>query len=289
MTTNPLVLAMPGMLLVLAAATAMAAFRAPTAQPTPVRLRVTRWWRAAHDHVLLARVVVGSTAGVGVWILTGWPVLAAATAGGVVVIPLLVAGHGAHAVIERLDALSSWVRRLSDVLASGAGGLESAIASAARTPPEAIAGPVSALAVRIRTRGLESALRMFADELADPAADEVVAALILRSRAGGRGLVGVLQAKADALAAEAAARRDVEADRAKPRTDTRLVITITATVLAGLVVFAGDFLAPFGGLLGQLVMAGIVTLMAAACWWMHVLSRARRNPRLFTNSEQGVT
>lgn len=280
-TTHPLVLAAPGVLLTLAVVTAAAAFRPPTTSPIPLRLRAAQWWGAARAHAVLARGAIAAAAGIVVWIATGWPVAAAATVAGIIVIPVVLARHDAQTVIARLDALSSWVRRLADVLASGAGGLESAITSAARTSPGPIADQVSALAVRIRTRGLEPALRMFADELCDPASDEVVAALILRSRAGGRGLVDVLEAKADALAAEAAARRDVEADRAKPRTDTRLVIAITATVLVGLVLFAGEFLAPFSSLLGQLVMAAIVVLMGTAVWWMHLLSRARRNPRLF--------
>lgn len=282
MATNPLLLAAPGVLLSLAAVSAVAALHAPTVSPIPMRLWLARWWNLARRHAVSTRTVMATAAGLGVLFVTGWPVAAVATGAGVVVVPVLVARHDAQAVIERLDALGSWSRRLADVLASGAGGLESAITSAARTPPEPIAAQVSALAVRMRTRGLERALRMFADELADPAADEVVAALLLRHRAGGRGLVDVLEATADALAAEVTARRDIEADRAKPRTDTRLVITITAVVLAGLMLFADEFLAPFGTLLGQLVMAAIVVLMGAACWWMHVLSRPRRNPRLFT-------
>lgn len=281
MTTHPLVLATPGMLLALAVLSAAAAFQAPTIPPIPMRLRIARWWGVARTHVLVARGALAAVTGTVVWLVTGWPVAAAAATVGLLTVPVVLARHDAQAVIARLDALASWVRRLADVLASGAGGLEAAITSAARTPPEPIADPVSALAVRIRTRGLEPALRMFADELSDPASDEVVAALILRSRAGGRGLVDVLEAKADALAAEAAARRDVEADRAKPRTDTRLVIAITATVLVGLVLFAGEFLAPFSGLLGQLVMAAIVVLMGTAVWWMHLLSRAQRSARFF--------
>lgn len=285
MTTHPLVLAAPGALMAVALIVAVAALRGPARPPVPLRLRAARWWHAAQAHALVARGVLALGAGLAVWLATGWPVAAAATAVGVLVVPALLARHDAHAAIAKLDALSTWVRRLVDALASGAGGLESAIASAARTPPEPIADQVSALAVRIRTRGREPALRLFADELADPAADEVVAALILRSRAGGHGLVDVLEAKAEALATEAAARRDVEADRAKPRTDARLVIMITASVLAGLVLFADEFLAPFGTVLGQLVMTAIVVLMGAAVWWMHLLSRAQRNPRLFDARE----
>lgn len=275
--------AVPGVLIAAGIVCAVLALQPPPPPPAravPYRPRLRALWRALRERAVLARAAAAAAAGVVVLLVTGWPVAALAVAAGIVVGPPLLARRDAQAAIARLDALSSWVRRVADVLASGAGGLEAALATAARTPPEAIATQVSALAVRIRTRGLEPALRMFAAEVADPAADEVTAALILRTRAGGRGLVEVLDAKAEALAADAAARRDVEADRAKPRTDTRLVVTITGVVLAGLVAFARDFLEPFSGLLGQLVMAAIVALMGLACWWMHLLSTPRPQLRL---------
>jgi tight adherence protein B len=278
--------ALPGVLIAAAVWCAVVALRPPDERPRRPRPGLREMWRAARAQGALMRALVASIAGIGVWAATGWPVAAGATAAGIVVLGPLLASGDVRARIARLDALASWVRRLADVLASGAGGLEQAIASASRTPPEAIAGPVSALAVRVRTRGLEPALVLFADELGDPAADEVVAALILRTRAGGRGLVDVLDAKAEALAADAAARRDVEADRAKPRTDTRLVITITAVVLAGLVLFARDYLTPFDSLLGQLVMTAIAAVMAVACWWMHLIARPDPKPRLFRTAER---
>lgn len=284
--TEIVVRALPGVLIAAAVWCAVVAFRPPAEHPSRPRPDPREMWRTVRTRGTLVRSLVAAAAGIGVWAATGWPVAAAATAAGVVVLGPLLARGDVRTRIARLDALASWVRRLADVLASGAGGLEQAIASASRTPPEAIAGPVAALAVRVRTRGLEPALRLFADEMGDPAADEVVAALILRTRAGGRGLVDVLDAKAEALAADAAARRDVEADRAKPRTDTRLVITITAVVLAGLVLFAREYLAPFDTLLGQLVMAAVAAVMAVSCWWMYLISRPTPKSRLFRRAEQ---
>ncbi|MFC4004932.1 type II secretion system F family protein [Prauserella oleivorans] len=274
---STLAILLPGLLIGLAVACAVASVTAPTRGPRirrARRARDSRMWRRAAGAVV---------AGVAAGLLTGWPVAVVAAAAGAVALPPLLARDDARAVIDKLDALAAWVRRVADRLNSGAGGLEQAIAAAARTAPSPLADEVRALAVRVRTRGLEPALRSFADDVGDPAADEVVGALIVRARAGGRGLVGVLEGKADALAAAVGDRREVEADRAKPRTDTRIIITITATVLAGLVVLAGEFLAPFSGLLGQLVMAASVGIMALACWWMHLLSRVQRRARLFAS------
>ncbi|NKQ51985.1 pilus assembly protein TadB [Amycolatopsis sp. K13G38] len=268
-----------GILAVGAVACAVAAF-VPHGESARGSTRRELNWRVLAVRLPLRRVLVAVAAGVGVWWATSWPVAAVLATAAVIAVPILARGHDAQCVIARLDALASWARRLADVLASGAGGVEQAIASSARTAPEALATEVETLGVRLRTRGLEPALRAFAEDVGDEAADEVVLALILRARAGGRGLVDVLNGKARALEAEVVARRDIEADRAKPRTDVRAILGITAVLVAGLVVFAREFLTPFDGVLGQVVMAGIAGLLGASGWWMHLLTRTRRPARL---------
>ncbi|WP_370934592.1 type II secretion system F family protein [Amycolatopsis sp. cg13] len=237
-------------------------------------------WQRLSAMVSLRKAVVAVAAGVIVWWTTGWPVAAILSVAAVAAVPVLVGGHDEQRLIARLDALAAWVRRLADLLASGAGGLEQAIISSARTAPAPLAVEIETLVARLRTRSLEAALRGFADHVGDEAADEVVLTLILRVRAGGRGLVDILDATATAMEREAVARRDVEADRAKPRTDVRAILGITVVLLAGLFVFASDFLTPFDDVLGQLVMAGIGVLFGAAGWWMHMLTRTHRPSRL---------
>ncbi|WP_033293156.1 type II secretion system F family protein [Amycolatopsis jejuensis] len=266
-----------GVGVVVALACASAAFLPP---PTKAPERRRRNWQRLAARMSLRRTLVAFVAAAAVWWVTGWPVAAMLTAGAVIGVPILVRGRDAQRLITRLDALASWVRRLADVLASGAGGLEQAITSSARTAPAPLATKIEALATRVRTRGLEPALRAFAEDVGDEAADEVVLTLILRARAGGRGLVDILDATATALEREVVARRDIEADRAKPRTDVRAILSITAALLAGLVVFAHEFLTPFNTLLGQLVLAGIGLLLGVAGWWMYLLTSARRPARL---------
>ncbi|MGK4593954.1 type II secretion system F family protein [Amycolatopsis sp. w19] len=269
-----------GVAAVAAIACAVVAFLPPAARSTTTATGLSAGWKTFAARVPRRRLVVAVAAGGVVWWGTGWPVAIILTVAAALTVPILARGHDARRVIARLDALASWVRRLADVLASGAGGLEQAITTSARTAPEALASEIETLAVRLRTRGLEAALRAFAEDVGDEAADEVVLALILRARAGGRGLVDILDSKATALEREVVARRDIEADRAKPRTDVRAILGITALLLTGLVVFAHEFLTPFNDLLGQLVMAGIGGLLGAAGWWMHLLTRTRRPARL---------
>ncbi len=232
------------------------------------------------------RRLLAALAGAGVMLaLTGWPVAALAAAAATVVLPELVRPRGAQQMIARLDALAGWTRRLADVLASGAGGLEQAIAASARTCPRSIAPQVTALAARARTAGVEAALRRFADDVADPVADRIAASLILRARSGGPGLHTVLDNLADAITAEVTSRQQVEADRAKPRSNVRTIVILTAGVSAAMILFARGYLAPFDDAAGQGVLALIAAIFGGAFWWMHLIARPRVGARFLSNSD----
>jgi tight adherence protein B len=235
------------------------------------------------------RRLLAALAGAGVMlVLTGWPVAALATAAATVVLPELLRPRGAQQVIARLDALAGWSRRLADVLASGAGGLEQAIAASVGTCPRPIAPQVSALAARARTTGVEAALCRFADDVADPVADRIAASLILRAKSGGPGLQTVLDNLADAITAEVTSRQQVEADRARPRSNVRTIVILTAGVSAAMILFARGYLAPFDDAAGQAVLALIAAIFGGGFWWMHLIARPRVGARFLSDSD-GVT
>lgn len=233
----------------------------------------SRWSRPAWLSLRWLRLgAVALLLGAAAWWTTEWPVAGAVVAAAVIGLPQVLAPQAARGAIERAEALTTWTRRVADLLASGAGGLSQAIVRSAATAPEPLAEPVGRLAHRLRTHGTEPALRAFADELADPAVDAVVLALLLRLRAGGRGLAELLHRQAEAQSREVASRREAEADRAKPRTTVRCLIGITLAMLTGLTVFAERYLAPFSTATGQVVLAGIGMLGAGAVAWMHHLT-----------------
>ncbi len=268
----------------LAGATAAAGLLLIVAGLRPVETGLARpgrgWWRRARRagrgpaRRLLTAGGVGLLAG----LVTGWPVVGLAAAAAVAAVPRLLSAAATARQLARLEALEAWTRRLADILGSGAGGLEQAIGMSVRTCPAPIQAEVSALAARLPAWPTEAALRAFADDLSDlgsPAADMLAAALILRVRHGGRGLRPVL----DALAADVAdlirARRAVEADRAKPRTNARTLIGITAVVLAATVMFARGYLAPFGSPAGQAMLALIAAVFAGG---LVLIARISRPP-----------
>jgi tight adherence protein B len=250
----------------------------------PGALRIPRRWLAGRQ-ARRAGAAVGLTAAV--WVVTGWPV--AGVAAGLAAARPFPTGRAARArQVERLEALAAWTRRLADVLSSGAGGLERALAVTAQACPPAIAGEVRALAGRLPVEGAEGALRAFADDLSDvgsAAADLVAAALILRVRRGGRGLRPVLDALSSDLGDLVRAQREVEADRAKPRSNIRALIAITLIVLTATVVFARDYLAPFGSPPGQVALAGILAVFGLGLWLATRIGRPERPTRFLVSHE----
>ena len=206
------------------------------------------------------------------WAVTGWPIAAVATAAAIVGLPRVTGGQRtAQRLIDRLDALAAWVRRVADLLTAGIG-LEQALQASARSAPSPLADEVSRLAWRLRSGApTEAALRAFADDVADPTGDLVAAALILAANRRGRGLARTLTALATTIDEEVAMRRRVEADRATPRTTARYVTGITVISVAALVLLDRSYVAPFSSAFGQVALAVACALFAGAFWLMHRL------------------
>ncbi len=249
--------------------------RRPAAQADPrlVRRRGVLWGAAA-------------VAATGVWLASGWPVGGALAGLTVVGVPWLLAQFaGGNAAVGRLEALQEWVRRASDVLAAG-GGLEQTLIRSARTAPAPIQTEVATLAARLRARWPTSrALLAFADDLDDAAGDLVVAALLLGAELRGPGLARVLTELAGSLTDEVTMRRKVEADRAKPRANARWLLLITLAA-SGLAALNGDYLAPYGTVLGQLVLAAIAALIVGCLLWMRRLTAAAPSTRFLVDPDR---
>ena len=96
----------------------------------------------------------------------------------------------------------------------------------------------------------------FADDLDDPSADLIVAALMLNARLRGPGLREVLTALADSAREELDVRRQVEAEPAQhpAQRPGRGVRPITLIVAAGLVLFNPAYVAPY------------TSFSASSCW-----------------------
>jgi Flp pilus assembly protein TadB len=226
-------------------------------------------------------------AGVLMLLLTGWPVAALAAVGGVVFIPkVLGGGKASKRMIATSEALADWTRRLADLISSGAAGsTRDALRRSLSSAPEAIAPAVTNLVTRMGPQGVEPALRQFAREVDDPAADKIAMVLILRERNGGPGLADVLTALATDLDDRSRMVREVEAERAKPRANMRTIVVVTLVLVVAMVLFARTFLSGYSTPLGQVALLLDVALFGTALRWMRRLSDSPRAPRVLVDPD----
>lgn len=234
------------------------------------------------DLKLLAAAVA---AGLMVTVVTRWPVAGIGVALTVWASPKLFGGQNAGArELERLEALALWCESLRDTIAGNLG-LEQAIPATVEAAPARLQEPLSNLVAMLRSRvPLPEALGVFADELDDSGADLIVAALILNARLHGPGLRETLTELAANARDELEQRQVVEAGRASVHRSGRILVGVVAAFLAGLALFAGDFMAPYSTPTGQLVMVGIGGVFAAAFARLRSLSEYQR-PARFLRTE----
>ena len=207
----------------------------------------------------------------------------------VIGLPILLSAPPAATQIARLEAMEEWTRSLSGVLTVGIG-LEQALVATLRSTPAPIADEVQRLVTRLRARwDTEKALRAFADELDDATGDLIAANLILGARRRGAGLASVLEGLAESVGADVRARRQVEADRAKPRATARWVTVISASVLVVLAL-SGTYVEPYRTPVGQVLLVLLLSAYVATLIWMRRMAAGKPLPRfLATRAVAEVT
>lgn len=230
--------------------------------------------RSADSRRNLIRLGVGVAVGLLVLVVTRWLVLAVALGLLAAMADRFFGGSGEERrAIDRLDALATWTEALRDTIA-GAVGLEQAIPATAVNAAPAIKPGLNLLVDRLRIREpLPSALMRFADDLDDPSADLIVAALVLNARLRGPGLREVLSALADSAREELDVRRKVAAERRSTRRSVQVVVAITLIMAAGLVLFNPTYMKPYTSFIGQVVLAVVIGLYALGLLWLRRLAK----------------
>lgn len=174
--------------------------------------------------------------------------------------------------------MEEWTRSLAGVLGAGVG-LEQALIATLRSAPGPIRPEVGALVARLRARwDTEVALRAFADDLDDVTGDLVAANLVLAAKHRNRSLASVLEGVAESVAEDVAARRRVEAGRAKPRGSARIVTLFSLGVLLVLS-FTGDYVTPYRTPLGQVILVLLLAAYTAGLYWMRKMADGAPLPR----------
>ena len=244
-----------------------------------------RRWASARPKVERANLRLGLAIGAGVVVgaTTGWPVgavLAALAGWGA---PGLLAGaKGANVAVARIEAVAGWAEMLRDTMAAAAG-LEQAIVASAPLAPLPIRAEVATLALRLEGERLAPALRAFADDVADPTCDLVVAALVLAAEHQAQRLGELLGSLAQAARDQATMRLRVEAGRARTRTSVRVIVGATGGLVLGLAILNRGYLAPYDTPVGQLVLLLVGAVFTAAFVWLARMTRPSTTERFLTN------
>ncbi|WP_338672602.1 type II secretion system F family protein [Streptomyces sp. SCSIO 30461] len=249
------------------------------------REKGTGLWRALAELLpadwTTRRVVIALTAGAVAGALTRWPVAAVLTPVAMLTLPgLLGPDRQAARRTRRMEALALWTEMLRDTL-SAAAGLEQAVLTTADIAPAPLEPELRELAAAVRAgRSLPTALRAFADEMDDPLADVVVAALVMAAEQQASQLAPLLGELADSVREQAAMRQRIDAGRASVRTGVRVTVITTLAMTVGLVVFNRAYLDPFDTLTGQAVLMAVGVLFAMSFTCLTVVGRIEEPVRL---------
>jgi tight adherence protein B len=230
--------------------------------------------------LVLSGVVVGLLAGIGAWLLSGWPVLTlAALAGGLLLPHAWTARTQAAERTARTEALAEVAAGLRDGVRGGLG-VTDALGGLARWGPPTLRGELTEVTAQAAILGLPRALDGFARRLDDPLADLVAATLTLNHRLGGRNLSEVLDELAAGIRAEAHTLREVRARQAQQRLSARLVAAAPLGILLAIRQTNPVYLAPFTSPLGQAVLALALAMITAGYLAMVRLARPPAGTRL---------
>lgn len=260
---------------------------APRIPSTPARTSLRDRARAGIRRLgrRRGRLLAGVGAGIATWLISGWPVALIAVPAGFLFLPEVLAKPSTRG-LTLTEALAAWTRNIAALVQTGTLGVEDVIQLSLPATAETIRPQVATLVSRFRGGwDTQDALRAFADDLADPAADKVTAHLIQAARKRAGDLPRALDALADEMAAEVRVRRAIEADRAKPRQSLRIVTLITVGVVLVLPLFgrSGQF-AAYATPVGQAMLALWIACYIGLLLWVRAILREKPAPRLFTPS-----
>jgi Flp pilus assembly protein TadB len=236
----------------------------------------------------LPKLAAAAVAGVLVGVLTGSPAGGLLAALAVFGLPASLGPDRQHQrALARVEAVAGWAELLHDMLAAAAGVQQTIIATAA-TAPEPIRPQVRELADGLRHGyGLQAGLRRFAQQLDDPSADLVVAALLLAADRPSANLGPLLGELAATAREQAGMRQRVAASRARLRTSARIITAITIAMVVGLVALNRPWMAAYDTATGQLVMLLAGGMFAAGLLTLKRMAHLPPPPRLLAADAGG--
>lgn len=287
---NPMIGMFVGILVAVGIVVVLMSFQ-PRQEPTASRESLAARWRRLRDSLdrtTFTLLWVGIIGGVALSLISGWVIMALAVPAAVVFVPRMLSGKEARVATAKLDAIEGWTRQLAGLVATHAT-LERSITNSVHSSPELLARPVATLSARLQAKwDTRAALRAFAEDIADPSGDIVIAHLLMAAELSGPGLADALGQAADSIQDEVRTRRDIESERESQRQVMRIITGFGIVAVLLITLFsplAGNYFAPYRTASGQLVLVALLAGMAGALWISHRLAKLRRIPRVIDVAE----
>lgn len=180
---------------------------------------------------------------------------------------------------ELIEAVAVFTEHLRDTIASSAG-IEQAIAATLDACPIAIEPQLRRLVADMQYGSLGDGLRRFADELAHPLSDFVVAALLSTIENRSRDLSGLLTQLSSSAREECRLHLRVWVSRSRTRSAVRIVGGSLLTFVMGLALFDAEYLAPYATASGVVVLAVVCSGFGTGLWLLHRMSQFETPVRL---------
>ncbi|HEY2241102.1 MAG TPA: type II secretion system F family protein [Streptosporangiaceae bacterium] len=252
-------------------------------EPKPPSTRASKLEQALRD-VVSTRGAVALVLGAVTLLATRWVVAAI----GIALLALGWRSLGGAAserrAMDRLEGLAAWTESLRDTIA-GAVGLEQAIPSSLRAAAPSLREPLARLVDRLHTRmPMPDALRRFADDIDDPGADLIIAALIINSRLRGPGLRDLLTGLSGSVREELDVRRKVNAERRSTRRSVQIVVLVAVAVALLMAIFNHHYVQIYDSAFGQVILVVVAGFYAAGFFWLRRLAHFDSPERLLTES-----
>jgi len=249
-----------------------------------VRTRVHRLWLREAElassaglpgldgAALIGAEVVAAICGAAAALLfTGLPALSlAAGAGGVFAVRLGVAARIHANRVERQDAVLEAVRMLRQLLETGAGTVQQAIAVLAERGPVPLRREFRLIAAT--SLGRRQAWTAARDRIAEPLFDMLAAAVLIQGPGGGE--LAPLFAELEATVTSAQeVEREAEALQVQARSAAAIIVSLPVAFLLVLSTFRSPYLDAFHTGPGELFLLAMLAVMAASYFWMRRLLR----------------
>jgi Flp pilus assembly protein TadB len=205
------------------------------------------------------------------WLLTGLPALGLPAAIGAAALVRLLVGARAHAQRrERQDAVLEAVRMLRQVLESGAGSVQQAIAVLAERGPRVLRAEFRLIAAT--SLGRRQAWCEARDRIAEPLFDMLAAAVLIQGPGGGE--LAPLFADLEATVTSAQeVEREAEALQVQARSAAAIIVSLPIAFLLILSTFRSPYLDAYHSLVGELFLLLMLGVMGGSYGWMRRLLR----------------